>query len=233
MKSFEGLPFGAVSTNAPTAPGTWGESKITILEGDKVIGGYVRNYPSFGVETFEPFEMSGSWYALYSRDYTSTRIMRLPSCADLGGEEPASNGFCPVEFWVPRYRDVEMTIISTGELIHFRQFERPAREKESDFDPARTKLKYGPWHFLDMAFVAGCIWGDDSTWKLEVIDLSRADEGIIHRSARFGHVQLGKMPLTEAVRLDSNIPHWDLRATIIRQERRDVRTGALIDPYDE
>jgi len=67
-----------------------------------------------------------------------------------------------------------------------------------------------------------------------MIDLSRAAEGVITRTARFGHVQLAnKMPLAEAVSLDSFPPHWDLRATLVRQERRDVRTGALIDPYEE
>jgi hypothetical protein len=66
-----------------------------------------------------------------------------------------------------------------------------------------------------------------------VIDLSRAAEGIIVREARFGYFELGKMPLAEAIRLDRHLPDWDLRATIIRQERRDVRTGKLIHPYDE
>ncbi|MEJ0022401.1 MAG: hypothetical protein WDN76_02410 [Alphaproteobacteria bacterium] len=158
--------------------------------------------------------------------------MSLPECSDLGGEEPAANGFCPVEYYVPRYRELAVTHLSTGrvnnELIMF-ESEAEERAPQPDYE-----IKYGRWRSLDVGFIAGCIWGDDSSWKLEVVDLSRAAEGLISRTARFGHLQLAnKMPLSEAVSLDSFPPHWELRATIIRQERRDVRTGALIDPYDE
>jgi hypothetical protein len=41
------------------------------------------------------------------------------------------------------------------------------------------------------------------------------------------------MPLANAVRVDHEPGFWELRATIIRRERRDVRTGELIDPNDE
>jgi hypothetical protein len=41
------------------------------------------------------------------------------------------------------------------------------------------------------------------------------------------------MSLPDALRFDRHLPHWELRATIVRQERRDVASGQLIDPYDE
>jgi hypothetical protein len=220
-----------VSIPKANQPGVWGSSTVDILRGDEHIGGYERNYPSFSEDTFEPFELNGSWFALYSSDYTSTRVMTLPDCKDVGGEEPSPRGFCPVEFLVARYRKVITTHLPTGRVIEGLRFERAADDREPALD---YEISYGPWQSLDVGFVAGCLWGDDSSWKLEVIDLSRAAEGVISRTARFGHVQLAnKMRLTEAVLLDSFPPHWDLRATIVRQERRDVRTGALIDPYDE
>ena len=40
------------------------------------------------------------------------------------------------------------------------------------------------------AFVAGCYWGDDSSWKIQYIDVSRIDEGIIKRDDRFGCIEL-------------------------------------------
>jgi hypothetical protein len=61
----------------------------------------------------------------------------------------------------------------------------------------------------------------------------RAAEGILVRSERFGHLQLGTMPLANAVRVDHAPGLWELRATIVREERRDVGTGELFDPYDE
>lgn len=208
-----------------------GTSSVTVLNGSDEIGVYARNFPAFSEDTFEPFELNGSWFALYSPDYTSTRVMSLPECSDAGGEEPATNGFCPVEYYVPRYRDLAVTHLSNDRVYSQRKFESEAEEATQ---PPGYEISYGPWRSLDVGFIAGCIWGDDSSWKLEVVDLSRAAEGLISRAARFGHVQLAnRTPLSEAVWLDSFPPHWDLRATIIRQETRDVRTGRLIDPYDE
>ena len=39
--------------------------------------------------------------------------------------------------------------------------------------------------------------------------------------------------LSTAIEFDRSPPHWDVRMTLIREERRDVATGALIYPYDE
>jgi len=230
LKSVEARPFRAVSTLKPNRPGVLDSSTVRIFRGDEQIGGYERNFPSFSEVTFEPFELNGSWFALYSRDYTATRVMRLPQCEDLGGEEPASRGFCPVELFVPRFRNITTTHLPSGRVTEARCFEQAA---EVTTPSPNYETSYGPWCSLDVGFVAGCIWGDDSSWKLEVFDLQRAAEGVISRSARFGHLELAhKMALAEAISLDSDPPYWDLRATIIREERRDVRTGALIDPYE-
>lgn len=120
------------------------------------VGGYERNYRSF-FRTFLPFQQGDKALALYSRDYTATRVMELPSCRDIGGEEPASAGFCPVDYYV-----------------------LPASR--------------GKW-----ALVAGCVWGDDSSWKVQVLDLSRAADGVIVRSEALGYVELPEgMTLAEA-----------------------------------
>lgn len=77
---------------------------IDVIERDgdseRVIGRYVRD---FGQEDgiFAPFRLRGKDLALYSPLYTATRIMELPSCKDIGGEEAKSEGFCPVEYFVP------------------------------------------------------------------------------------------------------------------------------------
>jgi hypothetical protein len=92
----EARRFHAKATAETSAKaGTWNYCLVTIFDGDAEIGSYRRNYPSFAEETFEPFELDGSWYALYSRDYTSTRVMKLPECLDLGGEAPNAAGFAP------------------------------------------------------------------------------------------------------------------------------------------
>lgn len=84
-----------------TKPGCWNHTRVGVFDGDTQVGEYLRNYPSFAAATFAPFERDGKWYALYSRHYTGTRVMSLPDCTDLGGEEPDGFGFCPAELYVP------------------------------------------------------------------------------------------------------------------------------------
>jgi hypothetical protein len=80
------------------------------IEGDKEeqVGAYSRNYNSL-FRTFFHFRRGEKDYALYSPNYSATRIMELPSCKDIGGEELNSYGFCPVEFYVPCYIEREWT----------------------------------------------------------------------------------------------------------------------------
>lgn len=137
----------------------WNTLKVHIcrVEGDQKvkIGEYDRNYHRL-FDTFHPFEQGGKEYALYSRSYTSTRVMSLPDCKDLGGEDPHGFGFCPTEYYVP-------VAIMDGE----------------EYDPDGQ-----------FGFVAGCVWGDDSSWKIQFLDLSRVSEGIIKRDDRFGYIEL-------------------------------------------
>jgi len=133
------------------------------------IGEYLRNYDSL-YNTFTPFEQKGQEYALYSPNYSATRVMTLPNCKDIGGEEPHAGGFCPVDYFVP-YND-------------------PARGLDGTF-----------------GFIAGCIWGDDSTWKIQYLDLSRINEGIFTREAKFGYVSLPReLNLEKAIDLED---FWD------------------------
>ncbi len=149
-----------------TGNGCWGHVKVEIFLYGKYVGEYIRNYPDFSHETFYPFiQEDGQEYALYSKDYTCTRVMKLPECIDLCGEESDAYGFCPVEFYVP---------------------------------DDKTKGFVG-----NFGFVAGCIWGDDSSWKIEYLDLSKIKEGIFHREGRFGYFEKPHwFTLKEAVNLD-------------------------------
>jgi len=165
--------------NIETKPGCWSELEIGVFEGDKQVGVFKRNYPSH--VPFAPFVWKGKTYALYSKDYICTRIMTLPDCQDVGGEEPKPNGFCPVELYVPV---------------------NPLTGESSGF-----------------GFVAGCVWGDDSSWKIQYLDLSRVEEGIITRDDRLGYIHLpSKMSLVEAVEptsFDLRLGSWyNIRITV-------------------
>ena len=77
-------------------PGVMSSLIVSVFErspaGVGKIGEYPRNHAGI-YDTFHPFQLNGNWYALYSRDYTATRVMELPTCRDIAGEEPDSNGF--------------------------------------------------------------------------------------------------------------------------------------------
>jgi len=166
-------------------PGCWNVLKVKIfrVEGDsKVeIGEYDRNYSSM-YNTFVPFVQGGKEYALYSRDYTATRVMSLPACKDICGEDRDGFGFCPTDFYVP-------TVGCKSEL-----------GTESDPDGS-------------FGFVAGCVWGDDSSWKIQYLDLSKISEGILIRDDRFGYIEL---PNSSSLKSAIDIEWWEKDCPVIQ-----------------
>jgi hypothetical protein len=187
-------------------PGAWNGLRVGVFqregESEVQIGEYERNYSSL-FDTFAPFRADGRDLALYSPHYTGTRLLELPSCRDIGGEEPASDGFCPVELLVPRYVDVELRVDDGPPKRSRRQMPRPEELAPrtvtvtwpaTTATPARTELHHhtpvGPLGYHPFGFVAGCIWGDDSSWKVQYLDLSRAAEGVLRRDDRFGYIEL-------------------------------------------
>jgi hypothetical protein len=108
--------------------------------------------------------------------------MELPSCKDIGGEQPSSAGFCPVSYCVPA---IYVSETSTCES--------------------------------DIGFVAGCVWGDDSSWKVECLDLTRVSEGVLKRDSRLGYFELpDKLNLQDAILGMKEVREGDLRAIQLR-----------------
>jgi hypothetical protein len=202
-----------------------GYSTPKISESDIQVGKYIRNYSSIN-RTFHPFQLRGKWYALYSKDYTSTRLMTLPDCLDIGGEQRYEWGFCPVDFWVPPLNDLlfhhfsgcprdwergntpDYTKTCTCQIPHSPECPFVTSKKACNGCEAHKAYdkEHYEWVFADRVhgFVAGCVWGDDSSWKIEYLDLSRADEGLIKREARFGYVEMAAgQNLRETIDYDS------------------------------
>lgn len=126
---------------------------------------YVRNL-GMG-ETFEPFRQAGRNFALISRDYTRTAVLDLDTGTVIA--EETQGGFCPVGFHVPDWWDVHGDSVIPG-----------SESWDEDCE----------WPVGDFGFVWGCVWGDDSEWKVQYLDLSRVREGIITREERFGYLEL-------------------------------------------
>lgn len=155
------------------APGRWNSTLVEVLERGADPGEfrrvceYERNYAMY--QTFEPFRQGGRDYALISRDYTATAVLDLATGAVIAEEPHDSHGFCPVGFYVPDWWDVNQHPSLPGSL-----YWTPDDE----------------WPVGAFGFVWGCIWGDDSSWKVQYLDLGRIRDGVIGREERFGYVEL-------------------------------------------
>lgn len=227
------VPFQVrTAIKASPRPRVMSTTIVSIYDGDQFLGSYEHLFPAYGESTFCPFQHDDRWYALYSADYTATRVMSLPECRDIGGEEPCPSGFCPIEYYVPRYRVKSWEQPTTGKTAKVYVFDNNDRFRPSRDTPDNTVYHYGPWQFLATGFVAGCQWGDDASWKVEMLDLSGVADGVITRTARFGHFEL---PHRGSLRDALDFFYWtpdDPVLTIVRQEQRNLATGAVIDPYD-
>lgn len=196
--------------------------RVGVFDGDQQIGEYVRNYSSM-YRTFCPFRSGDKWFALYSPNYTATRLMSLPDCTDIGGEEPAVCGFCPLDFYVP---------VLCGQDL---RPDDPAPKQPASQTDVIEWIKRNPYidRYANFGFVSGCIWGDDSSWKVQYLDLSRASEGIVSRDDRFGYVELPPgVTLEQAVSVDEiddlNAPSWK-HVISIAQPVRYRRDGTRCD----
>lgn len=214
--------------------GAWNGVEVAIIQQDekdgpkKQVGNtFKRNY-STNFDNFAVCRKHGRYFALYSPDYTSTRVMEIvPGIGweDIGGESRNANGFCPTGFHIP----------ITYDMI-FEYDAHPSNEKLKDWSKlldayppgshyvslggyeTAEKIRYedgkyvqaysadgtyewvwGPkrmwdhgWLIYppDFGFVSGCYWGDDSSWKIQYLDLREIERGIIKREEKFGYIEL-------------------------------------------
>jgi hypothetical protein len=163
-----------VTTTSP--PGKWTKVHVDVLDGETVVVGYDRNYSM--LQTFEPFRQGDRNLALISTHYTATSVMDLHTGEIVAAEQPASGGFCPVGFYVPDWWDLH-----NGTKLPGSMYWRP----DDDQWPAGG----------DFGFVWGCVWGDDSSWKVQHLDLSAVQDGVIRRDDRFGYLKLATDPKLE------------------------------------
>ncbi len=165
-------------------------------EEDVKIGEYTRNYSNF-YDTFYPFTYNGRDYALYSSNYDETRLMELPSCINLGAEE--SRGFCPTQYYIPKYS------IFTGEYTEQKIYGLSDDFKETE--------KLSPLQYENFGFVAGCVWGDDWSYKIEFLDLSYLPT--VKRDNRFGYIVLPEnLTLDKAIKVHDCYINKQPRITI-------------------
>ena len=171
-----------VKTSAiKNGPGFWDYTLCEIYKGDGKIGDvkvgeYKRNYGAFGTSTFFAFTFNNKEYALYSPDYQMIKLMSLPDCKDIPLKEECvkqMEHFCPTELYVPMwsnttydYKKQDGTLEKHNMQSWINTLEREKNDK--------YEYNYG---YCSIAFALGCVWGDDSSSKLIIIDLRKIEEG--------------------------------------------------------
>ena len=221
IKKFSGTPFIIECTSIENKPGTWNSTKVSIVRDGILIGEYLRNYSRNTKETFFPFLLGGDWYALYSADYTTTRVMKLyeDRIEDWCGEDSSSFGFCPVEMYIPKYN--KYSIIGEGEYYTVdTEYNTCAEFIAEQEDKNFVEVKY-----CNFGFLSGCVWGDDSSWKLLYIDLSKVPNKELVISDKFGYWELpSRMKLKECVHMSNWEPEHSW-ITLTRIENINLETG--------
>jgi hypothetical protein len=86
------------------------------------------------------------------------------------------------------------------------------------------------WPAGTFGFVWGCVWGDDSSWKVQYLDLSDIQQGQLRREERFGYLKLASRPDTPA---KDFIRCWSFRGRteveFVILQTYDLDTGARTD----
>jgi hypothetical protein len=185
-------------------PGTWPTVHVDVLDGDVVAASYDRNYSM--LNTFEPFRQGDRTYALVSPDYTATSVLDLQTGQIIASEDPNAGGFCPAGYYVPDWWDLH-----DGRMLPGSTHWRPVDDE---------------WPIGDFGFVWGCVWGDDSSWKVEYLDLSAVRGGVIRRDHRFGYLRLAtnsKLDPSEFIRCSSSQGRRRVQFAI--QVEHDLTTG--------
>lgn len=214
-------------------PGVGPSTKITVLDNGEPVHEFLRNLYAAPFEPFRQFR-DGAWfnYALISPEYTKFAVLDLQTYevieqspgefdvqnfekfvqrrAERGDkatdwehqiETPAdflsAFGFCPIDFYVPDWwelRDHDFNdIIEPGDDLWDEEDERP----DGSF-----------------GFLSGCHWGDDSSWKIRSIDLSRLHEGIVTSDDRFGYIEQGGKTLADSISYSHYTDRVDISTSI-------------------
>lgn len=224
-----GTPFSVEISTVKNEGNTWDSTKISIFRDSNLIGEYIRNYPSYAALTFYPFSIGGEWYALYSPHYTTTRVMKLHEdrIEDWCGEEPSSSGFCPVEFYVPRYKKTTHALTTDGKVHNYETYYVDKEYKDIKEFLSEELESIDPIEFknTDFGFMCGCVWGDDTSWKIRYIDLAQIPDKILSITDKFGYWQMPtRLTLKECIGMRDWGPdhNW---ITMVRMEHINLKTN--------
>lgn len=205
IKKFINTPFSIKCSVIENGPGVWNSTKIEIYRNDILIGEYIRNYSNYAELTFYPFKKDNEWYALYSAEYTTTQVMKLHEdrIEDWCGGTRNLNGFCPVEIYVPHYITSIHNYMSNEQKVDFESYYIDCDYTESEFQSELLGPDFSKDEYMNFGFMCGCVWGDDSSWKIRYVDLSKISEKQLIISEKFGYWPMPKnLTLKQCINMD-------------------------------
>lgn len=220
IKKYPGTPFAIHAKTSKNKVGTWDSATVSIFRDDILIGEYIRNYPTHALETCYPFMADGEWYAVYSASYSDIRVMKLHDdrIEDWCGMTNPSE-FCPVEIYVPKYN-----IIECGDEGYMYNADCGPSDDVSFLAEQKTP-DYIKTEYCNFGFVSGCMWGDDSSWKLRYIDLSKIKDKLMSMTEKFGYWEL---PFDIDLRRCVNMQNWEPDhswISLIKTQHVNLETG--------
>ncbi len=208
MKLFEGTPFKIITEKIDNGQ-HWNYKKVSIYNNDLLIGDYIRNYPDHALETFYPFKIEDDWYALYSKNYSSLSVMKLTDKIEHWCDY--SDGFCPVEVYIPSYNEEKCSFDMNGKNIEYNYYSFDNEDYEEEEPEFNQYCQFG--------LVSGCVWGDDSSWKIRYIDLTHIKDQELNITEKFGYWE---QPNTLTLKQSIDLRLWDKEHPMIKLYKEEI-----------
>ena len=84
-----------------------------------------------------------------------------------------------------------------------------------EFNKEMLREEFVSLNYCNFGFLCGCVWGDDTSWKLRYIDLSQIPNKVLKIEDKFGYWELPQeLTLKQCIRLDGWEPeHKWIRLT--------------------
>lgn len=147
--------------------GYWSYSMYEIFKDNVSIGKLYRNYRK-SKKVFQPFLIRNKWHFLFSDSYTRVSVYN----ESLEKINHTKTDFCPIDIYVPRFKICSITYAYYADNNEF-------------YDTIKTDTN--PF-YTNFAFISGCYWGDDTSEKIRIIDLSNF-ENEFNDTEEYGYIE--------------------------------------------
>lgn len=167
-------------------------------------------------------------YPAATEKYVEMVKKHKPESTIAVGDPVPGDGFCPSAFYVSDFFDdfkptdyatveeMAADVKSTSEALAYSGDDEQKLRFGAEWCEEYLWSASGQW-----GVYSGCVWGDDSSYKLRYVDLSKVSEGIVTTDDRFGYVELPESKLKDCIVLEPE----SKRIIVSVPVRFDLETG--------